>query len=158
MLIIGASTGYGLAPRISAAFGSQAATFGVFFDRPSEEDRTATPGWYNTVAFHHAAQSAGLYAGSINGDAFSDDIKRQTIERLRREVGPVDLVVYSLASPRRTHPRTGTVHRSVLKTVGSPYTCKTVDVETGVVSDVTIEPASETEIADTVAVMGGEDW
>ena len=158
VLVIGASTGYGLATRIAAAFGSQAATFGVFFDRPSEEDRPATPGWYNTAAFHRAARGAGLYAGSLNGDAFSDDIKRQTIEALRRDMGPVDLIVYSLASPRRTHPRTGAVHKSVLKPIGAPYTSKTVDVETGVVGDVSIEPATDVEIADTVAVMGGEDW
>lgn len=158
VLVIGASTGYGLASRIAAAFGSGAATFGVFFDRPSEEDRTATAGWYNTVAFHQAAHKAGLYAQSLNGDAFSDDIKRQTIEALKRDLGPVDLIVYSLASPRRTHPRTGAVHKSCLKPVGSPYTNKTVDTESGEVSEITIEPATEAEIADTVAVMGGEDW
>jgi len=158
VLVIGASTGYGLATRIAAAFGARAATFGVFYDRPSEEDRTATPGWYNTAAFHQAARAAGLYAGSINGDAFSDEIKRQTIEALRRDVGPVDLIVYSLASPRRVHPRTGAVHKSVLKPIGAAYTSKTVDVETGLVSEVTIEPATDVEISDTVAVMGGEDW
>ena len=156
--VIGASTGYGLATRIAAAFGARAATFGVFYDRPSEEDRTATPGWYNTAAFHQAARAAGLYAGSINGAAFSDEIKRQTIEALRRDVGPVDLIVYSLASPRRVHPRTGAVHKSVLKPIGAAYTSKTVDVETGLVSEVTIEPATDVEISDTVAVMGGEDW
>jgi len=158
VLVIGASTGYGLASRIAAAFGSRAATFGVFFDRPSEEDRTATAGWYNTVAFHNAAHKAGLYAQSLNGDAFSDDIKRQTIDALRHDLGPVDLIVYSLASPRRTHPRTGTVHKSCLKPIGAPYTNKTVDTESGEVSEITIEPATEAEIADTVAVMGGEDW
>ncbi len=158
VLVIGASTGFGLASRIAAAFGSGAATFGVFFDRPSEEDRTATAGWYNTAAFHSAARKAGLYAQSINGDAFSDDIKRQTIEALKRDLGPVDLIVYSLASPRRTHPRTGAVHKSCLKPIGAPYTNKTVDTETGEVSEITIEPATEAEIADTVAVMGGEDW
>ena len=158
VLVIGASTGYGLATRIAAAFGARAATFGVFYDRPSEEDRTATPGWYNTAAFHQAARAAGLYAGSINGDAFSDEIKRQTIEALRRDVGPVDLIVYSLASPRRVHPRTGAVHKSVLKPIRAAYTSKTVDVETGLVSEVTIEPATDVEISDTVAVMGGEDW
>jgi len=158
VLVIGASTGYGRASRIAAAFGSGAATFGVFFDRPSEPDRTATAGWYNTAAIHAAAHKAGLYAKSLNGDAFSDDIKRQTIEALKRDLGPVDLIVYSLASPRRTHPRTGVVHKSCLKPVGAPYTNKTVDTETGVVSDITIEPATEAEIADTVAVMGGEDW
>lgn len=158
VLVIGASTGFGLASRIAAAFGSGAATFGVFFDRPSEEDRTATAGWYNTAAFHTAAHKAGLYAQSINGDAFSDDIKRQTLEAIKRDLGQVDLIVYSLASPRRTHPRTGAVHKSCLKPIGAPYTNKTVDTENGVVSDITIEPATEVEVADTIAVMGGEDW
>ncbi len=158
VLVIGSSTGFGMASRVAAAFGSGAATFGVFFDRPSEEDRTATAGWYNTAAFHSAAHKAGLYAESINGDAFTDDIKRQTIEALKNGIGPVDLIVYSLASPRRTHPRTGAVHRSCLKPIGAPYTNKTVDTETGEVSEITIEPATETEIADTIAVMGGDDW
>jgi enoyl-[acyl-carrier protein] reductase/trans-2-enoyl-CoA reductase (NAD+) len=159
VLVIGASTGYGLASRITAAFGSGAATLGVFFERPSEEGRPATPGWYNSIAFTRAAQAAGLYAGNINGDAFSDDIKRQAIETIRRDMGgPIDLVVYSLASPRRTHPKTGVVHKSVLKPLGAPYTNKTVDTDKGIVSEVTIEPANEAEAADTVAVMGGEDW
>jgi len=157
-LVIGASTGYGLASRITAAFGSGAGTLGVFFERPSEDGRTATPGWYNSVGFTKAARSAGLYAQNINGDAFSDEIKAQALETIRRDMGQVDLVVYSLASPRRTHPRTGAVHKSVLKPVGSAYTNKTVDTDKGVVSTVTIEPANEREIADTVAVMGGEDW
>jgi enoyl-[acyl-carrier protein] reductase/trans-2-enoyl-CoA reductase (NAD+) len=158
VLVIGASTGYGLASRITAAFGSGAATVGVFFERPSEEGRPATPGWYNTLAFTRAARAAGLKAFNLNGDAFSDDIKRQSLDTIRAELGQVDLVVYSLASPRRTHPRTGVVHRSVLKPVGQPYTNRTVDTDKGLVSDVTIEPATEAEIADTVAVMGGEDW
>ena len=158
VLVIGASTGYGLASRITAAFGCGASTVGVFFERPSEEGRPATPGWYNTIAMTRAARARGLFAGNINGDAFSDDIKRRTLEMLRAEVGPVDLVVYSLASPRRTHPRTGVAHRSVLKPVGSSYTNKTVDTDKGVVSTVTIDPANEAEIADTTAVMGGEDW
>ena len=157
-LVIGASTGYGLASRITAAFGSGAATFGAFYDRPSEEDRPATPGWYNTIGFEHAAKSAGLYARSLNGDAFSDAIKQQTIQLIRDELGPVDLVVYSVASPRRVHPKTGVVHKSVLKPIGRPYTNKTVDTDLGIVSDITIEPATDEEIADTVAVMGGEDW
>lgn len=157
-LVIGASTGYGLASRITAAFGSGAATVGVFFERPSEEGRTATPGWYNSIAFERAAKSAGLYAKSFNGDAFSDDIKRQTIELLKTDLGSVDLVVYSVASPRRTHPKTGITHKSVLKPVGRPYTNKTVDTDKGLVSPITLDPASEQEIADTVAVMGGEDW
>jgi enoyl-[acyl-carrier protein] reductase/trans-2-enoyl-CoA reductase (NAD+) len=157
-LVIGASTGYGLASRITAAFGSGAATLGVFYDRPSEEDRPATPGWYNTIAFERAAKGAGLYAQSLNGDAFSEAIKQQALALIRSEMGPVDLVVYSVASPRRVHPKTGMVHKSVLKPVGQPYTNKTVDTDLGIVSDITIEPATDEEIADTVAVMGGEDW
>ncbi len=157
-LIIGASTGYGLASRIAAAFGAQASTLGIFFERPSESDRTATPGWYNTIAFTRAARSAGLKALNLNGDAFSDDIKRQALDLIKRELGPIDLVVYSLASPRRAHPKTGVVYKSVLKPVGAPYTNKTVDTDKGVVSAITIEPANEAEISDTVAVMGGEDW
>ncbi|WP_438483511.1 enoyl-ACP reductase FabV [Oleiharenicola lentus] len=158
VLVIGASTGYGLASRITSAFGSGAKTLGVFFERPSEEGRPATPGWYNTIAFTKAAKAAGLYASNINGDAFSDDIKKQTLDVIAREMGPIDLVVYSLASPRRTHPKTGAVHKSTLKPLGAPYTNKTVDTDKGIVSEVTIEPANETETADTVAVMGGEDW
>ena len=159
VLVIGASTGYGLASRITAAFGSGAATLGIFFERPSEEGRPATPGWYNSIAFTRAAKAAGLYAGNINGDAFSNEIKQQAIAAIARDMGdPIDLIVYSLASPRRTHPATGVVHKSVLKPMGAPYTNKTVDTDKGIVSDVTIEPANETEAADTVAVMGGEDW
>lgn len=158
VLVIGASTGYGLASRIAAAFGSGAKTLGIFFERPSEEGRPATPGWYNSIAVTRAARSEGLYAANLNGDAFSDDIKKQALEIIRRDMGPVDLVVYSLASPRRTHPRTGVVHKSVLKPVGASYTNKTVDTDKGIVSTVTIDPANEAEIADTIAVMGGEDW
>lgn len=158
VLVIGASTGYGLASRIAAAFGSNANTLGVFFERPSEEGRPATPGWYNTIAFTQAARAAGLKAVNINGDAFSDDIKKQAIDVLKREFAPVDLIVYSLASPRRTHPKTGVVHKSTLKPIGQTYTNKTVDTDKGIVSQVTIEPANEAEVADTVAVMGGEDW
>lgn len=158
VLILGASTGYGLASRITAAFGSGAATLGVFFERPSEEGRTATPGWYNSIAVTKAAQAQGLYAKNVNGDAFSEEIKKQTIELIKADLGQVDLVVYSLASPRRTHPKTGAVHKSVLKPIGAPYTNKTVDVDKGVVSEITIEPATSEEIADTIAVMGGEDW
>ncbi|GAB1488360.1 CBU_0270 family Dot/Icm type IV secretion system effector [Opitutaceae bacterium] len=158
VLVIGSSTGYGLASRITAAFGSGAATVGVFFERPSEEGRPATPGWYNTIAFTRAAKAAGLYARNFNGDAFSDAIKQEVIAALKAEVGPVDLIVYSLASPRRTHPKTGVVHKSVLKPIGTSYTNKTVDTDKGIVSEVTIDPANEAEIADTSAVMGGDDW
>lgn len=158
VLVIGASTGYGLASRITAAFGSGAATLGIFYERPSEEGRPATPGWYNSIAFTRAAQAAGLYADNINGDAFSTEIKQQAIAAIAKDLGPVDLVIYSLASPRRTHPVTGVVHKSCLKPLGAPYTNKTVDTDKGVVSDITIDPANEAEAADTVAVMGGEDW
>jgi len=158
VLVIGASTGYGLASRVTAAFGSGAGTLGIFYERPSEEGRPATPGWYNSIGFTHAARTEGIYAKNINGDAFSNEIKAQALEAIRKDLGQVDLVVYSLASPRRTHPKTGAVHKSVLKPVGKPYTNKTVDTDKGIVSLVTIDPASEQEVADTVAVMGGEDW
>jgi enoyl-[acyl-carrier protein] reductase / trans-2-enoyl-CoA reductase (NAD+) len=158
VLVIGSSTGYGLASRISAAFGSGAATIGVFFERPSEPDKTATPGWYNTAAFTAAAQKAGLYVKNFNGDAFSDQLKTDVLAAIKKDLGQVDLVVYSLASPRRTHPKTGVVHKSTLKPVGAPYTNKTVDTDKGIVSDITIEPANQAEIDDTRAVMGGEDW
>ena len=157
-LVIGSSTGYGLASRIVPAFAGGAATLGVFFEKAGEEDRTASAGWYNSVAFEKAAHAAGLYAKSINGDAFSDAIKEQTIAAIKADLGQVDAVIYSLASPRRTHPKTGVTHSSTLKPLGAAYTAKTVNTDKGVVSDITIESASEQEIADTVAVMGGEDW
>ena len=158
VLVIGSSTGYGLASRIVPAFAGGAATIGVFYERPGEEGRTATAGWYNSAAFEKAAHAAGLYAKSINGDAFSDAIKEQTIAMIKSDLGQVDAVIYSLASPRRTHPKSGVTFNSVLKPVGAPFTAKTVNTDKGTVSDITIEPASEQEIADTVAVMGGEDW
>ncbi|HEY4299460.1 MAG TPA: enoyl-ACP reductase FabV [Candidatus Didemnitutus sp.] len=158
VLVVGSSTGYGLASRIAAAFGSGAKTLGVFFERPSEDGRTATAGWYNSIAFTDAARAAGLYAGNINGDAFSDDIKKQAIAQIARDMGPLDLIVYSLASPRRQHPRTGAVHKSTLQPIGTAYTNKTVDTDRGIVSEITIQPADEQGVADTVAVMGGEDW
>ncbi len=158
VLVIGSSTGYGLASRIAAAFGSGAKTLGIFFERPSEDDRPATPGWYNSIAFTTAARAAGLYAANLNGDAFSDDIKQQALALIARDMGPIDLVVYSLASPRRTHPKTGVVHKSTLQPLAAAYTNKTVDTDKGIVSEVTIEPADEAATADTVAVMGGEDW
>ena len=160
VLIIGSSTGYGLASRIVMAFGAQAQTIGVFFERPAQGNRTASPGWYNTAAFEEEAHAAGLYAKSINGDGFSDEIKQQTIELIEKDWGgAVDLLIYSLASPRRIHPQTGVLFHSVLKPIGEqPYTNKTIDVTTGAVSTVTIETATAKEIEDTVAVMGGEDW
>ncbi len=159
VLVIGASTGFGIASRITAAFGSGAATIGVFFEKPASEGKMGTAGWYNSAAFETLAHEQGLYAKSINGDAFSDEIKKQTIELIKKDLGEVDLVVYSLASPRRTHPKTGENFASVLKPIGAPFSNKTVDFHSGVVSDITINPVEDTkEIDNTVAVMGGEDW
>ncbi len=158
VLVIGASTGFGLASRISSAFGSDAATIGVFFEKPPMEGKTASPGWYNSAAFEKEAHNAGLYAKSINGDAFSDEVKRQTLDLIKADLGQVDLVVYSLASPVRTNPKTGVTHRSVLKPIGATFTNKTVDFHSGKVSEVTIEPCSGDDIENTIAVMGGEDW
>jgi enoyl-[acyl-carrier protein] reductase/trans-2-enoyl-CoA reductase (NAD+) len=158
VLVVGSSTGYGLASRITAAFGGDAATIGVFFERPGEEDRCATAGWYNNAAFEKEARAAGLYAKSLNGDAFSDEIKRQAIELIKADLGQIDCLVYSLASPRRTHPKTGVVHNSVLRPVGETFTAKTVNTDKGTVTQISIEPATEEDIANTVAVMGGEDW
>jgi enoyl-[acyl-carrier protein] reductase/trans-2-enoyl-CoA reductase (NAD+) len=158
VLVIGASTGFGLASRITSAFGSNAATIGVFFEKPPLEGKTASPGWYNSAAFENEAHKAGLYAKSINGDAFSDEVKKQTLDLIKNDLGQVDLVIYSLASPVRVHPKTGVLHRSVLKPIGSTFTNKTVDFHTGLVTDISIEPCNEEDIANTVAVMGGEDW
>lgn len=159
VLIIGASTGYGLASRIVASFGAGADTLGVFFERPAADKRTASAGWYNTAAFEREADESGRIALSVNGDAFSDEIKAQTIDIIRKRFGgKVDLVIYSLASPRRIHPKTGDVYSSVLKPIGQTFVSKTVNPMTGAVSDVTIEPATADEVAQTVAVMGGEDW
>ena len=159
VLVIGASTGFGIASRISAAFGSDAATIGVFFEKPASEGKMGTAGWYNSAAFEKEAHDAGLYAKSINGDAFSDEIKQQTIDLIKKDLGQIDLVVYSLASPRRTHPKTGVAYASVLKPIEKPFTNKTVDFHTGAVTDITIEAVDkEEDITNTVAVMGGEDW
>lgn len=159
VLVIGASTGFGLASRISAAFGANAKTIVVSFERPAAGKRTASAGWYNTAAFETAASEAGLYAKSINGDAFSDEIKSQVIDLIKKDWGgEVDCVVYSIASPRRQHPKTGEMLNSVLKPIGQTYHNKTVDVMTGEVEAVEIEPATDQEIEQTEAVMGGEDW
>ena len=158
VLVVGASTGFGLASRITAAFGSNAATVGVFFEKEPAEGKTATPGWYNSAAFETEAHAAGLYAKSINGDAFSNEVKQKTIDIIKADLGQVDLVVYSLASPVRQHPVTGVLHRSVLKPIGGVFSNKTVDFHTGKVSEVTIQPAVEGDIENTVTVMGGEDW
>jgi enoyl-[acyl-carrier protein] reductase/trans-2-enoyl-CoA reductase (NAD+) len=158
VLVIGSSTGYGLSSRIAAAFGAGAATVGVFFERAGEADRTATAGWYNTAAFENEAKAAGLYARSFNGDAYSDAIKAEVIAAIKADLGQVDCVIYSLASPRRTHPTSGEVFKSVLKPIGEVYTNKNLNTGTGVVNEVSIEPAQGDDIAQTVAVMGGEDW
>ncbi|WP_284652218.1 enoyl-ACP reductase FabV [Flavobacterium terrisoli] len=158
VLVIGASTGFGLASRITSAFGSNAATIGVFFEKEPAEGKTATPGWYNSAAFEQEAQKAGLYAKSINGDAFSDEVKQKTIDLIKADLGQVDMIIYSLASPVRMHPKTGVLHRSVLKPIGSTFTNKTVDFHTGNVTQVSIEPANQDDIDNTVVVMGGEDW
>ncbi|MGB3611967.1 MAG: enoyl-ACP reductase FabV [Cellvibrio sp.] len=158
VLVLGCSTGFGLASRITAAFGCGADTLGVCFEKPPTETKTGTAGYYNTAAFHEAAEAAGLYAKTINGDAFSDACKAQVIEELKQSLGKVDLVVYSLAAPRRTDPKTGEVYNSVLKPIGQTYVSKGLNTDTLKISEVAIEPASEEEIAQTVKVMGGEDW
>lgn len=158
VLVIGCSTGYGLASRITAAFGAGAKTLGVCFEKEPTEKKTATAGWYNTAAFHDEAAKAGLYAHTINGDAFSDEIKDETIARIKADLGQVDLVVYSLASPKRKDPETGEVYSSTLKPVGKAYTTKTYDTDKDVVKEITLEPANDEEIYNTVKVMGGEDW
>ena len=158
VLVIGASTGFGLASRISSAFGSDAATIGVFFEKPPVDGKTASPGWYNSAAFEKEAQQVGLYAKSINGDAFSDEVKKQTIDLIKQDLGQVDLIIYSLASPVRMHPKTGVLHRSVLKPIGQVYANKTVDFHSGNVTTVSIDPCAGDDIENTVAVMGGEDW
>jgi enoyl-[acyl-carrier protein] reductase/trans-2-enoyl-CoA reductase (NAD+) len=158
VLVIGASTGYGLASRIAAAWGFGARTLGIFFERPPDGIKTASAGFYNTAAFHEFAKRDSLFAASLNVDAFSDEAKRQAIEIVRRELKPLDLIVYSLASPRRVHPKTGQVFNSALKPVGQPFTNKTIELDSEKVVPITLQPATDQEVADTVAVMGGEDW
>ena len=158
VLVIGASTGYGLASRITSAFGAGAATLGIFFEKEGTERKPGSAGWYNSAAFHQCAEAEGLYAKSINGDAFSDEIKNKTIETIRRDLQQVDLVVYSLASPRRQHPVTGVVHNSTLKPIGGDTVQKGVNTDKEVVQDFHLEQANQDEIDNTVAVMGGEDW
>jgi enoyl-[acyl-carrier protein] reductase/trans-2-enoyl-CoA reductase (NAD+) len=158
VLVIGSSTGYGLASRITSAFAYNANTLGVCFEKPPSERKTGTAGWYNTAAFHDRAHEVGLYAKTINGDAFSDEIKSTVIDRIKEDLGQIDLVIYSLASPRRTDPDTGEVFKSTLKPVGQAYTTKTYDTDKDKVHEISLEPANEDEIAQTVKVMGGEDW
>lgn len=158
VLIIGASTGYGLSSRIVAGFGCKANTVGVFFERQAAGDKTASAGWYNSIAFKQYAESAGLVAENVNGDAFSNDVKDQVLTKIKDSLGTVDCVVYSLAAPRRTDPLTGMTYRSALKPIGEKFSSKTVNVDTGEVYDVELEPATPDEIIGTVKVMGGEDW
>jgi enoyl-[acyl-carrier protein] reductase/trans-2-enoyl-CoA reductase (NAD+) len=160
VLIVGASTGYGLSSRVVAAFGgSNAATIGVVFEREAEFKRTATAGWYNTVAFEQKAKDAGLYAKTVNGDAFASETKQKVRELIRQDwQGQVDLVIYSVAAPRRQHPQTGVVSKSVLKPIGASYTGKSIDLSTDKLETVTLPAASPDEINQTIAVMGGEDW
>ena len=158
VLVIGASTGYGLASRITSAFGAGASTLGIFFEKEGSERKPGTAGWYNSAAFHKFAQAEGLYAKSINGDAFSDEIKQKTIATIKEDLGQIDLVVYSLAAPRRQHPVTGVVHNSTLKPIGSDAVQKGVNTDKEEIQDFHLEAASQEDIDNTVAVMGGEDW
>lgn len=158
VLVVGASTGYGLASRIVPAFGGGASTIGVFFEKEPTEKKTASAGWYNTAAFEEAATKEGLYARSFNGDAFSNEMKQQVIEAIKTDLGQVDMIVYSLASPRRVDPNTGEVYKSVLKPTGTTFTNKNLNTDKKEIETVSIEPANEEEIAQTIKVMGGEDW
>ena len=158
VLVIGSSTGYGLAARITAAFGGGASTLGIFFEKPGTERKSGTAGWYNSAAFHKFAELDGLYAKSLNGDAFSDDVKERTIATIKEDLGQIDLVIYSLAAPRRQHPKTGEVFNSTLKPVGKDITMQGVNTDKEEIQEFSLEAANAQEIADTVAVMGGEDW
>ncbi len=159
VLVIGSSTGYGLATRITAAFGgSKAATIGVFFEKESDGRRTASAGWYNSVAFENEARAVGLYAKSFNGDAYSDEMKEKVIDAIKNDLGEVDLVVYSLAAPRRTNPKTGMISKSILRPIGKTYTNTSIDLSKNILETVTLPEATQEEIDQTVDVMGGEDW
>ena len=158
VLVIGASTGYGLASRITATFGNNAKTLGVFFEKPPTEKKTASAGWYNTAAFQTAADEAGIWSKSINGDAFSHEIKAKAIETIKEELGEIDLVIYSLASPRRTDPDTGEVYSSTLKPIGESVTTKNLNTSKRIIDSVSVEAATEADIQGTIDVMGGADW
>lgn len=158
VLVVGASTGYGLAARVTAAFGCGADTLGVCFEYPGSATKTGSAGWYNTAAFARLAKCRGRYAKDIIGDAFSDAVKQRTIELIKQDLGQVDLVVYSLAAPKRTHPKTGAAFASTLKPIGKSVTLRTIDTDKEVLKEVVLPPATESEIEHTVAVMGGEDW
>jgi enoyl-[acyl-carrier protein] reductase/trans-2-enoyl-CoA reductase (NAD+) len=158
VLVIGASSGYGMSSRIAAAFGSGAATIGVFFEKAATERKTGTAGWYNSAAFEKYAAEAGLYAKSINGDAFSNEARDQVIQLIKEDLGEIDMVVYSLASPVRKMPDSGEVIRSVLKPIGDTYRSTAIDTSRDSIINTEIEPANDEEVANTVTVMGGEDW
>ncbi len=158
VLVIGSSTGYGLASRILATFGCGAATMGIFFEKQAEKKRTASAGWYNSVAFEQKAKEAGFYAKSFNGDGFSDDMRRQVIDAIKADWGKVDCVIYSLAAPRRQHPKTGELAKSVLKPLGKTYTNTSIDLTTDKLETVTLPEATQEEVDQTISVMGGEDW
>ncbi|GAA0362003.1 enoyl-ACP reductase FabV [Bowmanella denitrificans] len=158
VLVLGCSTGYGLASRIVAGFGYGAATLGVCFEKEASETKTATAGWYNTAAYHDKARQQGMYAKTINGDAFSHQIKQQVIDTIKADLGKVDLVIYSLASPRRTDPDSGEVYSSTLKPIGGSVTTKNLNTSKRIIDEVTVEAANPEEVANTVKVMGGEDW
>ena len=158
VLVIGASTGYGLSSRVTAAFSCEASTLGVFFERPSSNGKPASAGWYNTVAFEKEATAAGLYAKSINGDAFSNEIKANVIQTIKEDWGTVDCVIYSLASPKRIDPTTGNTYKSCLKPIGSSFNNTSLDTNKGLIESVSIEPANDEDIENTIKVMGGEDW
>ena len=158
VLVIGSSTGYGLAARITAGFGSGASTLGIFFEKPGTETKPGTAGWYNSAAFQKYAEQDGLYAKSINDDAFSDEIKAKTIETIKQDLGQIDLVIYSLAAPRRQHPKTGEIFNSTLKPVGKDISMRGINTDKETIQEFSLSAANEQEISDTVAVMGGEDW
>lgn len=158
VLVIGSSTGYGLAARITAAFGGGASTLGIFFEKPGTERKPGTAGWYNSAAFHQFAEQEGLYAKSINGDAFSTEVKEKAIATIKQDLGQVDLVIYSLAAPRRQHPVSGEVFNSTLKPVGKSITMRGINTDKEEIQEFSLDAASDQEISDTVAVMGGEDW
>jgi len=158
VLVIGASTGYGLASRITATFGHNASTLGIFFEKPPTAKKTGSAGWYNTAAFQNAADEAGVYSKNINGDAFSHEIKAEAIETIKAEMGKIDLVIYSLASPRRTDPDTGEVYSSTLKPIGQDVTTKNLNTSKRTIDSISVEAANDAEIQGTIDVMGGADW
>ncbi|MDB1123967.1 enoyl-ACP reductase FabV [Vibrio algarum] len=158
VLVVGSSSGYGMSSRITAAFGGAASTIGVFFEKAGTEKKTGTAGYYNSAAFEKLAHEEGLYAKSLNGDAFSNEAKQKTIDLIKEDLGQIDMVVYSLASPVRKMPETGELIRSTLKPIGNTYSSTAVDTNKDVIIEASVEPANEQEINDTITVMGGQDW